>query len=72
MKATQATNNEEMFNDCTQKDKQTLNTSPVNTPTVLARFVKIPTAKIPAIGTPKIPVTDKNKFQICEALPINR
>ena len=27
--------------------------SPTNTPNVFARFVKIPTAKIPASGTPK-------------------
>lgn len=36
-------------------------TNPTKTPNVLARFVKIPTAKIPANGTPNNPVINKNK-----------
>src|SRR5699024_11094714 len=37
---------------------------PNQIPGVLARFVKIPKAKIPAIGTPNNPVISKNKFHV--------
>ena len=35
--------------------------NPQITPNVFVRFVNIPTAKIPASGTPTRPVTSKNK-----------
>jgi len=49
---------------CTKYAVIAASTKPVNTPGVLACFVKMLNAKIPAIGTPNSPVISKNRFQV--------
>lgn len=43
-------------------------TSPTRTPGVLARLVKIPSANIPAVGTPNKPVISRNRFHVSARL----
>ncbi len=49
---------------CTKNAVTAASNKPTHTPFVLARLVKIPSANIPAIGTPNKPVISKNKFHV--------
>ena len=64
--------NGEIFKDCTQYVKPAATIKAITALTVFAFSVKIPAAKIPAIGTPNNPVTAKNKFHVSEVLPTNK